>query len=127
MFLLYVALDLPFHRTCAQSKIHKPPLPVSVMWLLRYFPNPTTGKNDEDSVPNPQHDFVLITETQCTSMGNRRVIAIHGSALKSDSGIHPMGTSFLSLVIILGKAFPGQIFHKIENLNVPSPCPEVNP
>mmetsp|Transcript_52758 Transcript_52758/g.53151 ORF Transcript_52758/g.53151 Transcript_52758/m.53151 type:complete len:128 (-) Transcript_52758:94-477(-) len=127
MFLLYVALDIPFHRTCAQANIHQLPLPVSVMRSFRYFSNPTTGENDEDSIPNPQHDFVLISETHCTSMSNRRAIAIHGLALTADSGTHPMGTSCLSLVAILGKAFFGQILHKIENLNVPSPCPEVNP
>ena len=74
MFLLYVALDVPFHRTCTRSKIHQTQLSVLVMLLFRYFSNSTTRKNDGNLVPNPQHGFVLITETQCTSRDNRRAM-----------------------------------------------------
>jgi len=55
------------------------------------------------------------------------IIAIHRSALKFDSGTCPMGTSFPSLVATLGKAFPGQNLHKIENLDVPFLFPQANP
>lgn len=55
------------------------------------------------------------------------IIAIHGSALKFDSGTCPMGTSFPSLVVSLGKAFPGQNLHKIKNLDVPFLFPQANP
>jgi len=55
------------------------------------------------------------------------IIAIHGSALKFDSGTCPMRTSFPSLVATLGKVFPGQNLHKIENLEVQFPFPQANP
>ena len=38
-----------------------------------------------------------------------------------------MGTSFPFLVVTLGRIFPGQNLHKIENPNAPFPLPQANP